>query len=257
MTITAADIYKVTEHSTDIVTHASNLKGQEHVYYAVTVNDHVHTVTDVCVSAKEHGGFTGNVDDLINHVWVFLREVVHLLRDGYGINMGGLLELKLHVGGSLATPDAQPTPEANPVTIRVRQLSGAAKTVEGIHIVNRGLAPVPARIETVTDFKTGAVNDILTPGGPFTLEGVMMKIAGTPAPDDPLGVSFVSEDTPAIEIAVTGNLILNKPTKIIGTTPNLPPGKPLRIRIRTKYTGSGTLLQETRVITSSFTVQRE
>jgi hypothetical protein len=248
-------MYKMTEHNTDIVTHASNLKGQEDVFYAVTVNDHIHTVADVCVSAKERGGFTGNVDDLISHVWVFLRETVRLLRDGYGVNMGGLVELKLHVGGSLATPDAPPTPEANPVTIRVRQLSGAAKTVEGVHIVNRGLAPVPARIETVTDFQTGAVNDTLTPGSPFTLEGVMMKIAGTSTPGDPLGVSFVSEDTH--EIGLTENLILNKPAKIIGITPDLPPGKPWHIRIRTRFSGGGTLLNETRVITSTFTVQRE
>jgi hypothetical protein len=256
MTETAADIYKLTEHCTYIETHASNLKGLN-IFYAQTVNDQVLSVQNVCVLAKERGGFTGNVDDLINNTWIFLREVVRLLRDGYGINLGGLLELKLHVGGNLATPDAQPTPEENPLSIHVRQLSGSAKTVAGVRIVNRGLAPVPARIETITDFQTGAVNDVLTAGSPFTIEGVMMKIAGTSAPGDHIGVSFVSADLPEIEIGVTENLILNKPAKIIGITPDLPAGKPWRIRIRTKYTGGGTLLKETRVITSGFTVQRE
>jgi hypothetical protein len=256
MAESAADIIELKEHDTGILTYESHLKGHEGLYFARAKNDKILSIQDVCVSAKERGGYTGSLEDLIKHVKIFFREVVYLLRDGYGINLAGLIELFLNIGGFFKTPNTQPDPEENPVSVHVRRLHGAAKAVQGIRVRNWGPAPVPARIDQITDSKTGAVNDVLTAGGPFTIGGVMMKIAGTNAPGDRIGVSFYSLGTPNIDIAVAENLLLNEPTKIIGITPDLPAGKTWYVKIRTKYAGGANLLKETREIMSSFTIQR-
>jgi hypothetical protein len=248
------DTNKTPEHVTDVLAHESHLKGSEGLFILRTRNNQIIPVGGVCASAKDGGRFTGNVDEMIGHVNIFFREVVRLLRDGYGINLAGLLELILNIGGCIETPDAPLDPKKNPVSIRTRLLHGAAKAAQGISVRNWGLAAA-ARIDTITDSKTGAVNDVVTAGGPFTMEGPKIKIAGTgEGPQDKLGVAFRSTDTPGLMIWVTENLILNEKSKIIGITPDLPPGKDWYAKVFTRYTSSG-FLKETREITSGFIVR--
>jgi hypothetical protein len=249
------DTNKTPEHVTDVLAHESHLKGTEGLFILQTKNNQIIPVGGVCSSAKENGRFSGNVEEMIEHVIIFFREVVHLLKDGYGINLAGLIELFLNIGGTIKTPTSPLDPKENPVTLRTRLLHGAAMLVQGIHVKNWGLAPAAARIDQITDSKTGAVNDVLTPGGPFTLEGVLMKITGTSTLGDDIGVSFVSSGSPAIEIGVTENLVLNEASKIIAVTPSLPSGRDWYIKIRTRYTSGGTPLKETREILSTFTVR--
>jgi hypothetical protein len=256
MAESVTDIFELTEHSTDILMYESNLKGHEGFYFARTKNDKILSIKDVCVSAKERGGYTGSLDDLIEHVTVFFREAVHLLRDGYGVNLAGIVELYLKVCGFFQTPTEQVDPKKNPVIIAIRRLLGARKTAEGINIVNWGLAPAASRIDTITDSKTVKVNEVVTPGGGFTLAGIGIKIAGTSTPQDRLGVSFYSPGSPAVTVGVTENLILNEASKIIGIVPDLPADKKWYVKVRTRYAGGGTLLKETREITSDFTVQK-
>jgi hypothetical protein len=102
----------------------------------------------------------------------------------------------------------------------------------------------------------GAVNDVVTAGGPFTMEGPKIKIAGTgEGPLDRLGVAFCSPDTPGVMIWVTENLILNEKSKIISIAPDLPPGKDWYAKVFTRYTSGGKALKETREITSGFIVR--
>jgi hypothetical protein len=67
-------------------------------------------------------------------------------------------------------------------------------------------------------------------------------------------LSGIVPGTPGVEVGVTENLVLNEATRIIGVTPNLPSGKDWNIKIRTKYSGGGAPLKETREIMSTFTV---
>jgi hypothetical protein len=81
----------------------------------------------------------------------------------------------------------------------------------------------------------------------------MMKITGTSVPGGRIGVSFFLH---GVEIGVTENLVHNEKSTIIGVTPNLSIGKDWYAKIRTRFSGGGNLLKETRGITSNFTVQR-
>jgi hypothetical protein len=254
MTESVIDTNKSPEHVTDVVAHESHLKGSEGLFILQTKNNQILPVGDVCASAKENGRFSGNVEEMIEHVVIFFREVVHLLRDGYGVNLAGLIELFLNIGGTIKTPNAPLDPKENPVTLRTRLLHGAAMLVQGIIVRNWGLAPATARIDQITDSKTKTINDVITPNSPFTLEGALIKITGTSTTSDRIGVSFVSTGAPSTEVGVTENLVLNDPTKVIGVTPNLPSGKTWKIKIRTKYSGSGKELKETREIMSTFPV---
>jgi hypothetical protein len=255
MTFTAADLYQVKEHSTNAFAHQSYLKGYEDLFYLLPEHAQILSILDVSVMAKERGEYTGSVEEMNSNVWAFLRETSNLLRDGYGVNLGGVVELVLKVGGFIKTPTDNPDPKENPVSLSIRRLIGASRLVEGIQIVNRGLAPSPARIEKLIDAKTGAMNDVVTVGGAFTIEGTGMKVDGTTtSPIDRIGVSFFMPGPPEVKIIVTENLIMNEPSKIIGIVPDLPDGKPLYVRICTRYSHGGTLLKENRVILSPFTV---
>jgi hypothetical protein len=255
MSESVTDIFELAEHNTDILMYESHMKGHEGLYFARTKNDKTLTIKDVCVSAKERGGYTGNLEDLIEHVMVFFREMVYLLRDGYGVNLAGLVKLYLKVCGFFKTPTEQVDTTKNPVIIAIRRLRGARKTAEDITIVNWGPAPSAARIDMFRDSKSTKVNDVASPGGGFMITGTGIKIVGESRPGDHIGISFYSPGSPAITIGVTENFILNAPSTVIGIVPDLPAGKTWYIQIRTKYSSGGTPLNEAREITSSFTVQ--
>ena len=254
MAESAADPFELKEHNTDVFTYESHLKGYEGLFFARTKNDKVLTAKDVCVSAKERGGYTGSIEDLIEHTDIFFREAVHLLRDGYGVNLAGIAELYLNVGGFFKKADDKPDPKENPVSIHIRRLHGAARAVEGIHVVNWGLAPTQARIDELLDNTTGAVNDVVTLGKPFTLTGKDIKLEGESKTSDRIYVAFYSPGTPALTVAVSEPLVINERNRIVGVVPELPAGKTWYVKVRTKYAG-GKPLKETREIVSAFTVQ--
>jgi hypothetical protein len=64
------------EHVTDVVAHESHLKGSEGLFILQTKNNQILPVGKVCASAKDGGRFTGNVEEMIEHVTIFFREVV-------------------------------------------------------------------------------------------------------------------------------------------------------------------------------------
>jgi hypothetical protein len=251
MSVIDNDVLKV--HDTEVMLYESHLEGYEGKLFARTVNDKVLTYEDVCVSVKERGGYTGSLDDLKEHVAIFLREGAHLLRDGYRISYGGIFEGHLNVGGWFVDEYAQADKDMNKVTVRVSTLPGARRLTEGIHIVNRGPAPVQAYIAEIIDAETGLVNDIVTKDGIFTLRGRMLKIAGE---GDKTGVFFVLSDNPDAEVKVVSKLATNDPSKIVGKVPELLPDKDWYIEVRTCFTSGGKLLKELRTIRSKFPVRQ-
>jgi hypothetical protein len=159
------------------------------------------------------------------------------------------------MSGTVPNPNAPFDPDKNKSELRSRKLHGATLLEQVIHYINLVLAPDPARIDMIIDSKTGAENDVVTPGGMFTLMGKNFKVAGQSTQHDTLGVSFFSTGTPNLNISVTENLALNEPHKIIGIVPDLIDGRDWHVRIRTRFMSSG-LLKETREIMSSFTVKK-
>ncbi|MDR1469824.1 MAG: hypothetical protein LBT00_11080, partial [Spirochaetaceae bacterium] len=48
-------------------------------YLARTDSEATVTIEQICMSAKNRGGYTGDLDDMIKHVHRFLHEAVYLL----------------------------------------------------------------------------------------------------------------------------------------------------------------------------------
>ncbi|MDR0637300.1 MAG: DUF4469 domain-containing protein [Spirochaetaceae bacterium] len=255
MAESVADPFELKEHNTDVFTYESHLKGSEGLFIARTKNDKTLTLKDVCVSAKERGGFTGSLEDLIEHSDIIMREVVSRVRDGYGVNMAGIIELHLNVGGTLKDPYDKPDPVENKLSLRVRRLHGAARLVQGIHVVNWGLAPASARIDELIDSATGAVNDVVTRGKPATITGKNIRIEGTSKPDDEIGVGFYTPGPPETTVWMMEPLVVNEKSRIVIVVPHSIPGEAWYVKIRTRYSGGGAFLKETREIISGFTVQ--
>jgi hypothetical protein len=250
MSVIDDDVLKT--HDTEVLLYESHLEGYEGKLFARTMHDKILTYEDVCVWAKERGGFTGRLEDLKDHTVAFLRAMVSLLRDGYGINIGDILEAVLHVSGWFENEYAQADKEKNRVSVRVRTLPGARKVTEGIRVVNRGRAPVQAYVAELIDTDSSTVNELVTKDGIFTILGRYLKIVG----DDPkAGVFFVSPGSPDVAVKVTGKLAVNDPSKIMGKAPELLPDKDWYIEIRTYYSGTtGRPLKELRKIRSKFMV---
>jgi len=112
------------------------------------------------------------------------------------------------------------------------------------------VAPLPNIME-VKDFRSGTVNDRLTPDGVVEARGFNLKIDG----DDPAcGLWFVSED--GLQQMKAEIFIENKPSKITAFIPGLSLGA-WQIRVVTQHTGSGRLLKTPKVFTypKSLTVE--
>ena len=100
-----------------------------------------------------------------------------------------------------------------------------------------------AFIGLVTDTATGLTNGSITADDDIMIEGDKLKIA--PEGEPGLGVFFVNTD--GVAIPVTRRLTQNDPKKLIARVPALPVGQ-YRLRVVTKFSNSGALLNSPRVI---------
>ncbi|MDR0599536.1 MAG: DUF4469 domain-containing protein, partial [Treponema sp.] len=201
------------------------------------------SVENICVSAKNRGGFTGALADLEEHAHAFINEMVYQLLDGFSVQVGGLFSLHARIGGTYSG-GRDPIP-SDKISIAFRELSHLKALLAKVKVENEGLAGDGAFIDEVTDIKTGALNSGISPGGMFALDGHKIKVAGD-SPD--CGVYFALEGaSPAVRQKVTENLADNTPARIVGIAPALSPGQ-WRVEVVTQFTGSGTLLKTPRTV---------
>jgi hypothetical protein len=231
----------------------SNLPAKEGKLFARRVHEQILSYEDVCTAAKKRGGFTGNLDDLKNHVAVFLREVVYQLCDGYGVDFGGLFEVFLSVLGDFENEYEPVDKEKHQTDVHFKMLSALHERISLVEVVCEGLADSGGYIAEIRDAVTDSLNGIITKGGIFYLFGDKIKVAGNP---DDTGVYFFAPGSPDVSIKVTAKLGLNNPTRIIGIVPDLPPGKDWFVEVRTNYSSNNQKpLKAARTIRSPFTVR--
>jgi hypothetical protein len=241
-------------HKIRVKLYPNNLPGKEGELVARTVNERTLLFEEVCVAAKERGGYTGSLDDLKEHLAIFLRETVHQLCDGFGVNFGGLFTVYPNVGGVFANERDPVDKDKHKITFHFRTLHPLRQIADHIEVVSEGLADSSGYITQIEDVTTEQVNDVVTKGGIFMLSGEKIKVVGDSAK---VGVFFCTQDTPAASVKVSGNLAINDPSKIIGIVPELLPGKDWYVEVRTYFSGaSATPLKEMRVIRSKFMVKQ-
>ncbi|MDR0550762.1 MAG: hypothetical protein LBG72_01955 [Spirochaetaceae bacterium] len=59
------------------------------------------SIEDICASAKNRGGFTGQYEDLVEHTHVFINEMIYQLLDGFSVQVGGYFSLHTRIGGPI------------------------------------------------------------------------------------------------------------------------------------------------------------
>ncbi|MDR2797632.1 MAG: DUF4469 domain-containing protein [Treponema sp.] len=219
-------------------------------YIARTDNEASLTIEEVCAALKNRGGFTGNYDDLVEHVKQFLDEAAYQLCDGFAVNTG-YFSIHPNVGGTFDKVTEGHDAGKHPVTFRFRTRTPLRTLAEHITVEVEGLAEVTGYIDEVVDVSTEAVNETLTTGGMFSIAGHKIKVAGE---DPEVGVYFVSETDPAQQVKVSGHFAENTHSRVIGVIPALAAGK-WKVEIKTQYTGSGSsTLKSPRVIAGGMTL---
>jgi hypothetical protein len=223
----------------------------EGAYIARTDNEASLTIAEVCAALKNRGGFTGNYEDLVEHVRQFFDETAYQLCDGFAVNTG-YYSVHPNVGGTFdkvteGHDEAAMKLRKHPVTFRFRTRSPLRALAERIVIDMEGLADVTGYIDEFLDVTTGSVNETVTPGGQFSLSGHKIKVAGT---GGGVGIYFVLATDPDQSAIMDPFLAENTSSKVIGVIPQLTAGT-WKLEIKTQYTVGGTLLKEPRVIESA------
>jgi hypothetical protein len=236
-------------HRIRVKLYPNYLVNVEGAYLARTDNEASLSIEDVCAALKNRGGFTGNYNDLVEYVKQFFDEAAYQLCDGFAINTG-YFSVHPNVGGTFDKVSQSHDANKHPVTFRFRTRAPLRSLAGHIIVEVEGLANVSGYIDEFTDVSTESVNDILTPGGMFSIAGHKIKVAGN---ESEVGLYFIPEDSASQPVKVGGHFAENTASKLIGVIPPLPAGK-WKIEVRTRYSGGNNPLKESRTITSAFTL---
>jgi hypothetical protein len=199
------------------------------------------SIEDICASAKNRGGFTGQYEDLVEHVRVFINEMIYQLLDGFSAQIGGYFSLHTRLGGTYHSERDRIDPAK--ITISFRELAHLKALLAKVHVENEGLAGDGAYIDEVADAHTGSLNGALTPGNMVHITGHKIKVEGE-GPE--IGLWFAAQ-ADGSRTRVTENLGINRPAEVMALIPALPPGK-YRLEIVTRHSGGSIPLKAPRVI---------
>jgi hypothetical protein len=187
---------------------------------------------------------------MVEHVKQFLDEMVYHLCDGFAVNTKYFLVYP-NVGGTFDKVVKGYDTDKHPVTFRFRTLAALRALVDRIVIEVEGLADMQGYIDEFIDVTTESVNEMLTPGGMFSIAGHKLKIAGN---DPEVGLYFVPETEAAGRVKVSGHLAENTASKLIGVIPALGAGK-WQVVVTTQFNGSSSsFLKSPQTVTSVFTL---
>jgi hypothetical protein len=198
------------------------------------------SIEQICASAKNRGGFTGQYEDLVTHVHAFINEMIYQLLDGFSAQIGSYFSLHTKIGGTYNRETDPIDPEK--ITVSFRMLSGLKELLAKIAVQNEGVAGDGAYIDEISDIHSGALNSVITPGGMVRILGHKIKIEGS---DPAVGVWFVNQ-AGGVRTKVSENLGLNRSSEVIVLVPVLAAGT-YKVEIVTHYS-HGTLLKEPRTI---------
>jgi hypothetical protein len=230
-------------HRIRVKLYPSYLPGIQGAYIARTDNEAILSIEEVCAALKNRGGFTGNYDDLIDHVKQYFDEAAYQLCDGFGVSTG-YYSLHPNVGGIFDKTTEGYDNKKHPITFHFRSRAPLRNLVEHVEIEVEGLADVIGYIDEFIDVTTESVNESLTPGGLFNVSGHKIKVVGN-KPE--VGVYFVSAADSAQRTRVVGHLAENATNRLIGMIPALVAGD-YKLEIVTQYTTGSAFLKEPRTL---------
>jgi hypothetical protein len=199
------------------------------------------SIEDICASAKNRGGFTGQYEDLVEHTHVFVNEMVYQLLDGFSVQVGGYFSLHTRIGGTYN--GERDVIGADKIAVSFRELAALKELLAKVTVENEGLAGDGAYIDEVADAHSGTLNSALTPGGMVHITGHKIKVEGG---DAACGVWFVNR-ADGTRTKVTENLAVNRPAEVVALIPALAAGK-YKLEIVTQHSSGGAALKAPRTI---------
>jgi hypothetical protein len=214
-------------------------------FYAKVISERPLSIADICASAVSRGQAPSTAEAMKINVELFLKEMGYLLKDGYSVNTGWFTATP-HIRGVFANAQDKFDPARHSVCFLFHQGDTLRKGLDDVSVEIIGMGEAGAVITSITDVKSGSVNDRLTPERNLRIRGSKLKLAG----DHPgVGVYFVDEATGDSVKVEASDIVGNNPAELMIITPSLATGQ-YRLEVRTQFTGSGgKLLKEPRTAT--------
>jgi hypothetical protein len=226
-------------HSIKASLHENFLTDDPNDYSAKVISERSLNVKEICKTAVSRGGAQTSAETMEHNVNLFLKEMAYQLMDGYAINTGWFTA-NAQIRGVFNGKTETFNHEKHSVLFRFNQGDLLRKEIPNIKVNITGVGDSGILISHVVDSKSGAVNDIITPGGTLKIKGGKLKIAG----DNPdIGISFEDQNGNIIKVEQK-DIIVNKPSELIIQIPNLTPGK-YQLTICNQF-ANGVLLKEPR-----------
>jgi hypothetical protein len=142
------------------------------------------------------------------------------------------------IQGVFSGPEEAMDSSRHKVRIHLHPGSALRAVVGGIKTRKVAVQTGGIHFGSVTDIKSGSVNNVITPERNLKISGARLKIAG----DDPeTGLYFVPLEGGGAPVKTeSSDIVINNPSEIISVIPPLPAGT-YRLRLVTQYTGGSIL----------------
>jgi hypothetical protein len=159
----------------------------------------------------------------------------------------GCVRVAPRVAGTWVGVNHPFNPGEHKITLDVSPSSEMRATLETVGVEVLGEKDSGAFIGLVTDITTGKTDGSITPDEDIMVSGDKIKIA----PEDEAGLGVFFVDAQGAETRLTRKLTENMPKKLVFRVPPLTPGS-YTLKLLTRFSNAGTLLNEPRTITYEF-----
>ena len=208
----------------------NELTGEPKKYKAQIVNSRSYTFEDIANHLIRHN--TGLSSSAIYGLWEGIKGAVEeFISEGGAINTE-LFKVRASIKGVFSGMDDGFDASRHEMRLNMRTGSLLRDIPKKLK-VKKITAQTKAFILSVTDIKTGSVNECLTPGKNIRIIGQRVKIEGS---DPSCGLFFIpekkTEQTVKLELS---EIAVNKPSEIIAVIPRLSKGL-WSVRLVTQYT---------------------
>ena len=207
----------------------NELTGDPKKYRAQVQNSKSYTFDDIAKHLIKHN--TGLSSSVIYGLWEGIKGAIEEYTSEGGVINTEIFQTSISIKGTFNGMDDGFDPSRHKIRLNLRPGS-LLQAVPGKLKVRKLNLGVKAFINSVTDIKTGSVDDKLTPGKNVRIIGQRLKITG----DDPsCGLYFVSDKPQETPVKVeTSEYVVNNPSELIAVIPNLKKGN-WKLRLVTQF----------------------
>ncbi len=201
-------------------------------FAARVISERTLNISEICQAAVSRGSADGTPQEMEHKVKLFLKEMAYQLCDGYSVNTG-YFTAGAQIRGVFDSATEQFNPEKHSINFLFNQGDLLRKEIPGIQVEILGVADSSLFIAQVTDVKTGAINDIITPNRNLKINGSKLKIQG----NSTTGIYFINQASQERIIIDPTDIVTNNPSEIIIIVPPLTAGT-YKLQITTQFSGN-------------------